>query len=295
MSIFQIPRNSRMGNFSPPNDSTYAMTTSLSRLCLFRRYFWDGCLRASAVFAAERCLPVDACHLCSVTFGECSTKQLTPTFVDSIREPHSQVFVTAVDQLVSVCMESWCLDESDWVKVSKRLVLKLISYVHPKHVTFARSRNANKRGKAASERGRGLGRSWVIFDLWSDYCLCILLKTPRHVRGARHLVPHGFGKKGEERAFAHIESEDSFSQATQPCTCTNTHLGGDKTENSSFSSAQPSPSLAAWQPFSAIYLLVGNNIDIHQCSHEGTKRSDTRDSGSTGACHRGFAENRSPQ
>lgn len=34
-------------------------------------------------------------------------------------------------------------------------------------------------------------------------------------------------------------------------------------ESSLFSSAQPSPPLAAWQPFSAIYLQVGNNIDIH--------------------------------
>lgn len=84
-------------------------------------------------------------------------------------------------------------------------------------------------------------------------------------------------------------------QVTQLCKCTNTHLGGDKMENSLFSSAQPSPPLAAWQPFSAIYLWVGNNIDIHLCSHEGTKRSNRRDSGSTGACCRWSPENCSPQ
>lgn len=82
----------------------------------------------------------------------------------------------------------------------------------------------------------------MIFDLWSDYTLSFLLKTfaSRHVSGALHLVPLGI-KKGGKRAFAHVESEDSFSQATQPRTCTNTHLGGDKMENSSFSQLSRRP------------------------------------------------------
>lgn len=124
-----------MSNLFTANDSSRATTASLSRLGLplrvregrSRRYFWDGCLPVSAVSAAERCLPVDASHLCSITFVERGAKQLTPTFVDGVREPRSRVWdciFTAVDQLVTA-WEGWRLDESDWIKVPKRLVLKL--------------------------------------------------------------------------------------------------------------------------------------------------------------------------
>lgn len=134
--FFNIPNRTRQQNeqFFTANDSSRVMMTSLSRLGLLLRLRegrLPGCLPVSAVSAAERCLPVDASHLCSITIVERGAKQLTPTFVDGIREPHSRVWhphciFTAVDQLVTVCMESWHLDESDWIKVPKWLVLKLI-------------------------------------------------------------------------------------------------------------------------------------------------------------------------
>lgn len=142
---FNIPNRPRQQNeqFFTTNDSSCAMTTSLSWLGLrlrgregrSRRYFWGGCLPVSAVSAAERCSPVDASHLCSITFVERGAKQLTPTFVDGVREPHSRVWdthciFTATDQLVTVCMESWRLDERDWIKVPKWLVLRLFFAMH---------------------------------------------------------------------------------------------------------------------------------------------------------------------
>lgn len=45
---------------------------------------------------------------------------------------------------------------------------------------------------------------------------------------------------------------------------------------------------AARQTFNTIYLLVGNNIDIHQCTHNETKRSKTKESVSIGVYHRGW-------
>lgn len=139
-----------------------------------------------------------------------------------------------------------------------------------------------KKKKKASERGEAW--IWVIFDLWSDYSLSFLLKICRASR-ARCAPPCS----AQHLRFVHAESEDSFSQATQPFTCTNMHLGGDKMENSSFTWLNRPFPPAAWQPFSTGYLLVGNNIDIHQCSHEGIKRSYTKDRVSTGVRRQGFS------
>lgn len=85
-----------------------------------------------------------------------------------------------------------------------------------------------------------MGWIWVIFDLWSDYSLSFLLKTLLYLLrvtcAARSTSFRSAPKqkKGSAR-FAHGASGDSFVQATQSFTCTNTHLLGDKMENSSFS------------------------------------------------------------
>lgn len=97
-----------------------------------------------------------------------------------------------------------------------------------------------KRKKEKQHQREEVGWIWVIFDLWSDYSLSFLLKTPLYLlRVTCAARPTSFRsapkqKKGSAR-FAHGASGNSFVQATQSFTCTNTHLGGDKMENSSFS------------------------------------------------------------
>lgn len=111
------------------------MTIWCHRLCLllhvrdaasFLGYFWDGCLSRCSCFCCRKAF---AGWCLSFVFRH--VKQLTPTFVDNIREPWSYVWdscwiFTATEQFVAICMEIWCLDKTDWTKIQNWLVLKLI-------------------------------------------------------------------------------------------------------------------------------------------------------------------------
>lgn len=121
-------------------------------------------------------------------------------------------------------------------------------------VTSARSRNAKEKQK---QHQREDGSEWFfIYGL-----ITVFHFGWRALSRARRAPPQS--TLHQKKRGTHAVSENSFSQTTQSFTCTNMHLGGDKMENSSFSRLNRPLPRAAWQPVSTVYLLVGNNIDIH--------------------------------
>lgn len=129
-----IPRSST-GRFDLEWIMEGDMTIWCHRLCLllhvrdeasFLRYFWDGCLSRCNCFCCRKVFAG-----CCLSFVFPHVKQLTPTFVDSIRQPCSRVWdscwiFTATEQFVTICIETWCLDKTDWIKIQNWLALKLI-------------------------------------------------------------------------------------------------------------------------------------------------------------------------
>lgn len=154
-------------------------------------------------------------------------------------------------------------------------------------VRSARSRNPKKKKKNIRERLVG-SEGFLIYVLITVFHFCWRPRSICCASRARRAPPRSVQHpiKGELVfcVWGFIQSGDTTFHMHKYA------FGADKMENSSFSWFNRPLPAAAWQPFSTVYLLVGNNIDIHQCSHEGTKRSHTKDSGSTGVRRQGFSE-----
>lgn len=179
-----------MMNFS--RTTKYLMSPSLSRLCLllherdaasFLEAFLGRLPACFSCFCCE-CLPVDGSHLCSITFVARGAKQLTPTIVDSVREPHSRVcdfcsIFTAVHHLPTICIGN-LMSGQIWLSESLKVacfeakfttrtsVRNLLCYT----VTFARSTNANKKEKQHQREDWTVAEWFLIYGLIMVFAFC---------------------------------------------------------------------------------------------------------------------------